>query len=38
MTGYELAKEKYAAWGVDTEAAMEQLKKSSGFPALLAVG
>ena len=27
MTGYELAKEKYAAWGVDTEAAMEQLKK-----------
>ena len=27
MTSYEMAKEKYAAWGVDTEKAMEQLKK-----------
>ena len=27
MTGYEAAKEKYAALGVDTEAAMETLKK-----------
>ena len=24
---YELAKERYAAWGVDTEAAMEVLKQ-----------
>lgn len=36
MTSYEMAKEKYAAWGVDTEKAMEQLKKGSGFPPLLA--
>ena len=27
MTSYEMAKEKYAAWGVDTEKAMEQLKR-----------
>ena len=27
MTSYEMAKDKYAAWGVDTEKAMEQLKK-----------
>ena len=26
MTSYEMAKDKYAAWGGDTEKAMEQLK------------
>ena len=33
MTSYEMAKEKYAAWGVDTEKAMEQLKRFR-FPSI----
>ena len=38
MTGYEAAKAKYEALGVDTDRAIERLKKGSGIAALLAAG